>query len=106
MRGDPDLSLDLDMPLSGTVRGYKSQSKEVSYVRDSDGFSVHLGYPIYGLWSMTSGFARDSSKLSGIEQVFARSVVDYYQRYGTSAQKFLNTSENSISVNFARDTRN
>ena len=95
-----------DMPLSGTVRGYKSQSKEASYVRDSDGFSVHLGYPIYGLWSMTSGFARDSSKLSGIEQVFARSVVDYYQRYGTTAQKFLNTSENSVSVNFARDTRN
>ncbi len=95
-----------DMPLSGTVRGYKSQSKEANYVRDSDGFSVHLGYPVYGLWSMTSGFARDSSKLSGIEQVFARSVVDYYKQYGTAAQKFLNTSENSISVNFSRDTRN
>jgi outer membrane protein insertion porin family len=95
-----------DMPLSGTVRGYKAQARETNYVRDSDGFSVHLGYPIYGYWSMTSGFARDSSKLSGMEQVFARSVVDYYKHYGTVAQKFLNTSENSISVNFNRDTRN
>ena len=95
-----------DMPLSGTVRGYKSQSKEANYVRDSDGFSVHLGYPFFGLWSMTSGFARDSSKLSGIEQVFARSVVDYYKHYGTTAQKFINLTENSLSVNFNRDTRN
>jgi outer membrane protein insertion porin family len=95
-----------DMPLSATLRGYKSQSKETNYVRDSDGFSVHLGYPVYGLWSMTSGFARDSSKLSGFEQVFAKSIVDYYQHYGTAAQKYVNTSENSISVNFNRDTRN
>jgi outer membrane protein insertion porin family len=95
-----------DMPLSATLRGYKSQSKETNFVRDSDGFGVNLGYPLYGLWSMTSGFARDSSKLSGFEQIFARSVVDYYKRYGTAAQKFSNTSENSVSVNFNRDTRN
>jgi outer membrane protein insertion porin family len=95
-----------DYPLSGTVRGYKAQQKETYYLRDSDGFSAHLGYPIYGLWTMSTGFSRDSSKLTGFEQMFARSIVDYYRRYGAEAQKYQNISENSISLNFGRDTRN
>ncbi|MGB6067813.1 MAG: outer membrane protein assembly factor BamA [Desulfomonilaceae bacterium] len=95
-----------DLPLSGTLRGYKSQSNEGNYLRNSDGFSVHLAYPVYGLWSMTTGLGHDSSKLSGMEHVFARSVVNYYRHYGTNAEKFSNISENAISVNFNRDTRN
>ncbi len=96
----------MDYPLTGSLRGYKAQQYETNYLRDSDGFSVHLSYPLYGLWTMSSGFARDSSKLSGFEQVFARSIVDYYAQYNTKAQKYLNISENSISMNVGRDTRN
>lgn len=96
----------MDYPLTGSLRGYKAQQYETSYLRDSDGFSVHLSYPLYGLWTMSSGFARDSSKLSGFEQIFARSIVAYYAQYNTVAQKYLNISENSLSLNFGRDTRN
>ncbi|MDQ1239216.1 MAG: outer membrane protein insertion porin family, partial [Thermodesulfobacteriota bacterium] len=95
-----------DYPLTGSIRGHKAQQKESYYMRDTDGFSVHLGYPIYGLWSMSTGFSRDSNKLTGFEQVFARSVVDYYKQYGTQAQKYMNISENAVSLNFSRDTRN
>lgn len=95
-----------DYPLTGSVRGYKAQQKESFYLRDSDGFSAHLSYPVYGLWTMSTGFSRDSSRLTGFEQVFARSVVNYYGRYGSMAEKYLNISENSVSVNFGRDTRN
>jgi outer membrane protein insertion porin family len=95
-----------DMPLSGTVRGYKSRLKESNYLRDGEGFSVHLGYPLYGFWGMSTGISRDSSKLSGFEQGFARSVVNYYKQYGTVAQKFLNVSENALSFGLQRDTRN
>ncbi len=95
-----------DMPLSGTVRGYKSMLKEANYFRDSEGFSVHLGYPLYGFWSMTTGISRDSSKLTGFEQGFARSVVEYYKPYGTTAQKYLNVSDNALSFSVNRDTRN
>jgi outer membrane protein insertion porin family len=75
-------------------------------MRDSDGFSFNLGFPLYGQWTMSSGIARDSSKLSGFEQGFARSIVSYYRSYNTSAQKYNNISENSLSFNIGRDTRN
>jgi len=94
-----------DYPVTGSLRGYKAVQKENYYVRDSDGFSVHLGYPLYGLWTMSTGFARDSSKLGHFDQGFSRSVADYYRSRGMVGDKFLNLSENSISVNFGRDTR-
>ena len=96
----------MDYPLTGSLRGYKAQQYETSYLRDSNGFSAHLSYPLYGLWTMSTGFARDSSKLSGFEQVFARSIVSYYAQYNTRAERFLNISENSLSMNIGRDTRN
>lgn len=95
-----------DTQITGSMRGYKNLNKETNFFRESDGFSGHLGFPIYGSWGMTTGIARDSNKLSGFEPVFARSVVDYYKRYGVTAQKYMNISENSVSVGFARDTRN
>jgi len=95
-----------DYPLTGSIRGHRAQQKETYYLRETDGFSVHLGYPIYGLWSMSTGFSRDSNKLTGFQKVFAQSVVDYYRQYGTNAQKYMNISENSVSLNFSRDTRN
>jgi len=95
-----------DVAVSGTLRGYQSVQKETSYVRESNGFSVHLGYPLYGFWTMSTGFARDSSKLAGFEGGFARSVMDYYKQYGQKADKYMNTSENSLSLSVSRDTRN
>jgi outer membrane protein insertion porin family len=95
-----------DYPITGSVNGHQAQQKETHYVRDGDGFGVNIGYPLYGLWSMSAGFSRDSTKITNFEQMFAYSVVDYYRRYGTSAHKFLNISENSLSLNFNRDTRN
>lgn len=95
-----------DWPVSGTLRGYQAVQKETSYVRESDGFSVHLGYPLYGFWTMGTGFSRDSSKLAGFEGGFAQSVVAYYRQYGARAAKYMNTSENAISFTFSRDTRN
>jgi outer membrane protein insertion porin family len=95
----------LDIPLSGSVNGYKHQQKEDRYFRDSDGFGLNFGYPIYGAWSLSAGFSRDSSKISGLEGAFARSIIDYYRSQGTSAEKFLNVSENAVSVGLSRDTR-
>ncbi len=95
-----------DTTLAASLRGYKNISKEQNFVRDSDGFSAHVGFPIYGAWNFSTGIARDSSKLSGFEPVFARSVVDYYKQYGATAQRFLNISENSLSFSINRDTRN
>jgi outer membrane protein insertion porin family len=95
-----------DIPLSASVRGYRSQGKETQYTRESEGYGLSLGYPLYGRWTMSGGFARDSSKLSGFDQAFARSVMNYYKNYGTKAQRFMNTTENSFSFSFNRDTRN
>ncbi len=95
----------LDYPVTGTLRGYRAIQKEARYVREGDGFSVHLGYPLYGFWSMDTGLGRDSSKVSQFEKVYALSVINYYKRYNTSAQRYLNIAENSVSVGFGRDTR-
>jgi len=94
-----------DYPVTGSARGYRAIQKETHYVREGDGFSVHLGYPLYGSWSMDTGIGRDASKVSQFEKVYALSVVNYYKRYNTSAQRFLNIAENSLSIGFGRDTR-
>ncbi|MGC8604221.1 MAG: outer membrane protein assembly factor BamA, partial [Desulfomonilaceae bacterium] len=96
----------LDYPVTASLRGYQSVQSEVQYVRDSNGGSIYLSYPLYGRWSMSTGLSRDSSKLSGFQQMFAQSVVAYYAKYHTNARKYLNISENSISFNIGRDTRN
>lgn len=95
-----------DTSITGSVRGYKNINKEANFIRDSDGFSASIGFPLYARWSMSTGIARDSSKLSGFEPVFARSVVDYYKRFGVTAQKYMNISENSVSLSVGTDTRN
>jgi outer membrane protein insertion porin family len=95
-----------DYPVTGSIRGYQAVQGEQNYVRDSNGGSVFLSYPLYGLWTMSTGFARDSSKLSGFQSMFAQSIIAYYASYNTNAQRFLNISENSVSFNIGRDTRN
>jgi outer membrane protein insertion porin family len=95
-----------DTSVTGSLRGYKNINKEAQFLRDSDGFSASIGFPLYARWSMSTGIARDSSKLSGFEPVFARSVVDYYKRFGVTAQKYMNISENSVSLSVGTDTRN
>lgn len=94
-----------DYPLNATINGYRHETKEQHYFRESDGFGLNFGFRLYGPWSLSAGLSRDSSKLSGFEQVFARSVIDYYARYGSRAEKFLNVSENAASFSFTRDTR-
>ena len=96
----------LDYPLSGTLNAYNAQSQEQGrYARMSEGFGAYLGYPIWGFWSLSSGFSRDSTKMLGFERKFGRSVTEYYARYGTDAAKFMNISENSLSFNLNRDLR-
>ncbi len=95
-----------DLPISGSIRGYKAVTKELNYVRDSDGFGANLAYPLYREWSMNTGISRDSSKLGGFDQMFARSVISYYTRLGVNPDKFINTSENALSMAITRDTRN
>ncbi len=94
-----------DIPLSVTGRLYRQQQKEDRYLRDGEGFGLTTGYPLYGFWGLTAGFARDSYKISGIEKIYARSVTDYYAKYGVRAESFLNLSENSLSLWLRRDTR-
>jgi outer membrane protein insertion porin family len=55
---------------------------------------------------MNTGISRDSSKLGGFDQLFARSIVSYYTRLGVNPEKFINTSENALSMAITRDTRN
>ncbi|MDQ7781692.1 MAG: outer membrane protein assembly factor BamA [Desulfomonilaceae bacterium] len=94
-----------DYPLTGSARGYRAVQRETQFVREGEGLSLHLGFPLYGAWSMDTGIGRDSSKVSQFERVYALSVVDYYKRYNTVAQRFLNVAENSVTVGFGRDTR-
>lgn len=94
-----------DYPLTGSLRAYRSQQRESNYLRDGEGFSVHLGYPLYGFWQMSTGFSRDSTKLTAFRQGFGRSVMDYYRRFGTNPLKFTNFAQNTVTVSFARDTR-
>lgn len=95
-----------DYPLSGTVTAYNNQSQEEGrFARMTEGFGAYLGYPLYGFWSLSTGVARDSSKMLAFEPTFGRSVLDYYQSYGTHAARFMNTSENSVAVNLTRDVR-
>jgi outer membrane protein insertion porin family len=67
---------------------------------------AYFAYPIYGAWSLTTGFARDSSKLTRFVQGYDRSVLEYYAQYGKRAQDYLDTTENSVSMYLTRDTRN
>ncbi len=94
-----------DYPLSASLRGYKSITKEQYFVRDGDGFSTSLSHPLYGEWMMTTSFAWDSNRLTGFDQTFAKSVVNYYRQFGANPAKFINFAENSVSVTFSRDTR-
>lgn len=94
-----------DTPLTATLRGYRFTQREMRYVRESEGFGINFGYPVYGHWGLSTGFARDSSKLSGFDPQFARSVMRYYETFGGQATKFMNLSENSVSVALSRDTR-
>jgi outer membrane protein insertion porin family len=94
-----------DLPLSGTIRGYKSHGKEQNYAREGEGFGITVGFPVYGLWSMSAGIARDASKLSGFDKGFAQSVVGYYRGYNSNPDKFVNFGENSMSLTLSRDTR-
>jgi len=99
-----------DLPLSASIRGYKAVTKELNYVRDSEGFGANVAYPLpiplLSEWTMNTGFSRDSSKLGGFDQLFAQSVVSYYSRQGVNPQKFLSTDENALSMSMTRDTRN
>jgi outer membrane protein insertion porin family len=95
-----------DIPLTGSVRGYKAISKEDRYLRDGEGFSVNFGYPLIWGWQANAGFSRDSSKLSGFDRAFAQSVANYYRRMGSSASRFMNLSENAVSLSVGLDTRN
>ena len=94
-----------DLPLSTSFRVYRSSMKESFYFRNVDGFSAHLNFPIYGFWSMQTGIARESNKLTGHEQLFARSLAGYYSKWNVAARKYQNFSENSVTAAFTRDTR-
>ncbi len=95
----------MDYPLRGTVNGYKHQQSEKRYFRESDGFGLHFGYPVYGFWGLSWGFAHDSTKLSGFQKPFHQSIWEYYKEYGFNADRYKNLSENSVSVALTRDTR-
>ncbi len=95
-----------DIPLTGNIRGYKAISKEDRYIRDGEGFSFSFSYPLWWGWSVSTGFSRDSSKFSGFDQGFAKSIMDYYRRFGSNPSKFMNQAENAISLTFGLDTRN
>ncbi len=95
-----------DIPLTGSIRGYKAISKEDRYVRDGEGFSFSLSYPLWWGWSVSTGFSRDSSKFGGFDQGFAKSIMDYYRRFGSNPSRFMNQAENAVSLTFGLDSRN
>ncbi len=94
-----------DTKLNTTINAHNTQMREQYYSRTSDGFGLYASYPLYGAWGLSAGFSRDSSKLSRFTSGFARSVVDYYAQYNTTAERFLDLSENSVSTSLSRDTR-
>jgi outer membrane protein insertion porin family len=95
-----------DMPLSGTLRGYNTQARETNFIRNARGFSAFLGFPLYGLWNMTTGVSRDTSTLTNISERLTGSLTDYYGGDQGTAEKFLSISENALSMSLSRDTRN
>ncbi|MBI5568818.1 MAG: outer membrane protein assembly factor BamA [Desulfomonile tiedjei] len=95
-----------DIPLTASLQGTKAIQKETHYLREGEGFSASLGYPLYWGWGVSGSFSRQSTRYSGFARPFGRSVAEYYQSYGATAQKFMSFAENSLSVNLAKDTRN
>ncbi|MEW6349596.1 MAG: outer membrane protein assembly factor BamA [Thermodesulfobacteriota bacterium] len=95
-----------DYLLSAQVRAYDTQQAQKQYTRSSTGFGVNLSYPIYGLWGLHGGFARDSSKMTNFQTGYGASVVDYYRQYNANPGKFSDISENSLALSLNRDTRN
>ncbi|MBM4325703.1 MAG: outer membrane protein assembly factor BamA [Deltaproteobacteria bacterium] len=95
-----------DIPLTGTVKAYDTNYKELNHVRKAEGMGIYGGYPIYGGWQLSTGAMRDSSKISGMTGGYSKSTVEYYKKYNRTAQQYLNTSENSVQVSLSRDTRN
>ncbi len=95
-----------DIPVNVSARGYNTITNETYYTRKSDGFGLFGAYPIYGAWNLSTGFSRDASKLSGFRPGFARSIQQYYQRFGITGEKYLDLAENALSISLNRDTRN
>jgi outer membrane protein insertion porin family len=91
--------------LNARINGYNTVTQEAYYVRKSHGFGLTAAYPVYRAWNLSVGIARDGSKLAGFRPAFGRSVRDYYAKYGVDAKQYLNTSDNSLSIALARDTR-
>ncbi len=94
-----------DTFFSGTVRAYRNQQKEQYYFRESEGFGVYTGHPLYGAWHVNGGFSRDSTKLSGVERGFAPAIEEYYAKFGMTAESQKNLSQNTLALSFVRDTR-
>jgi outer membrane protein insertion porin family len=95
-----------DSFLSTQLRGYDTQQSDPQYLRTSHGFGVHFSYPIYGMWGVSSGMSRDSSKLSNFQSGFGISSIEYYRKYNVNPSKYNNMSENSFALSLSRDTRN
>ncbi len=96
----------VDSLLSAQVRVYDTQQSQPQYNRSSNGFGVNLSYPLYGLWGLHGGFARDSSKLTNFQSGYGISAVEYYRRYNVNPGKYNDISENSLNLSVSRDTRN
>ncbi len=95
-----------DTYLSTSLRAYDTVQSDTQYSRLSNGFGVHFSYPIYGMWGLNTGMARDTSKLSNFKQGYGTSSVGYYKRYNVNPDKYNHMSENSITMSLGRDTRN
>ena len=85
---DTQLLLGLDL--------YNWEREYDTYTRDSTGFGLRFGYPIWELWHMSTSYGFDDSTLSDVSADAAPSIIE---------SQNINVSS-FVTLGFARDTRN
>jgi outer membrane protein insertion porin family len=85
---DTQLLLGLDL--------YNWEREYDTYTRDSTGFGLRFGYPIWELWHMSTSYGYDDSTLSDVSANAAPSIIE---SQNISVSSF-------VTLGFARDTRN
>jgi outer membrane protein insertion porin family len=85
-----DTQLLLGIDLYNWAREYDT------YDRDSSGFGLRFGYPVWELWNMSTGYGYDNSTLSNIASNAAPSIIE---------SQNINVSS-FVTLGLYRDTRN
>jgi len=76
---------------------YNWQREYDTYTRDSQGFSIRFGYPVWELWNASFSYGYDDTNLKDIDKENAAPSIIYSENIHVTSY---------VTFNLARDTRN